>query len=94
MVGTEACDDGPGIQCLDDCSGPYPGYACISNQCSPICGDGMVLGAEKCDAGKLEGCKPDCSSNLENFNCTGGDALSQTICTEIKNEEEKYVQIS
>ena len=53
MVGSEACDDGPALPCLNDCSGPSIGFLCKDNVCNPICGDGKVLGNEKCDAGFL-----------------------------------------
>ena len=51
--------------CLADCSGVALGYTCNSTSspsiCSPICGDGLVIGIEKCDAGTKPGCLPNCT---------------------------------
>jgi len=92
MVGSEACDDGLGTACLDDCSGPFPGYKCLSNVCSPIYGDGLVIGIEQCDAGSLEGCDATCSSNLMNYSCQVGNSTSPSICTEIINQSSSQIK--
>jgi len=79
----ETCDDGPADHlspfkvegCLPDCSTFDSKWNCslgsptARSSCSPICGDGFLVGKEACDAGKLTGCKSDCSSNLEKFAC-------------------------
>ena len=59
------CDAGALPGCLSNCLGVSIGYSCISvnspSICSPICGDGIVVGIEKCDDGNKGGCLSDCS---------------------------------
>ena len=57
----ERCDDGPQPLnlkgCNDFCSAALPGWTCSGGShttrsiCSPICGDGLVVGNEACDDG-------------------------------------------
>jgi len=37
------------------------GFELTGILCTPICGDGLIVGTEKCDAGALPGCLRDCS---------------------------------
>jgi len=68
-LGNEVCDAGTIVGCLSDCSGSSSGWNCsiggslVPSICTPICGDGQVVGIEKCDAGKGPGCLSDCSAN-------------------------------
>lgn len=59
----ETCDDGntdPGDGCSDVCA-VEAGYACPpSATCTPICGDGLVVGSEECDPGVAGG--PPCTA--------------------------------
>ena len=66
------CDDGNknnGDGCLGDCSAVEEGWTCTENavthksECSPICGDGLILGDEVCDDNNTndgDGCSADC----------------------------------
>ncbi|MEM9876669.1 MAG: DUF4215 domain-containing protein [Myxococcota bacterium] len=66
----EACDDGNLVAadgCESDCS-ITPGWECPGNVCSPICGDGLVVGNEICDGdgngvpGETATCDADCTA--------------------------------
>jgi cysteine-rich repeat protein len=56
----ETCDDG-GTEAGDGCSAVCEvevGWTCLAgnpSQCSPICGDGRILGGEACDPAAFEG---------------------------------------
>lgn len=83
---SEVCDNGnmPGCSsnCLQD-----KGYLCTAvvgqaSQCSPICGDGIVVGDEKCDNGMNVGCKNyNCKKPDDGFTCTGGSSTSSSTCS-------------
>jgi cysteine-rich repeat protein len=93
LVGDETCDDG-NVQADDGCNGCalergwscgrsyYSGYT-VSENCGPVCGDGLVRGDEECDDhnvvandGCSNGCRlpcqgPTCPAFLE-FGLAGG----------------------
>jgi len=52
--------------------------------CSPICGDGIIVGEEPCDDGILgdeQGCLDTCFGSLAGWNCTGGNQETPTNCS-------------
>lgn len=91
---TEACDDGNTIN-NDGCSSTCalvetPGWTCSGGSfttittCSPICGDGLILGSETCDdndgtPANSDGCDTSCQVE-SGWTCTG---TSNSVCSEI-----------
>lgn len=77
----EECDDSNSIN-NDGCTlcNIDTGYECNTpgSLCTPICGDGILVGLENCDdfsvsPGYVSGCEPGCQSGaLSGFHCTGG----------------------
>jgi len=66
--GPEGCDDGNqqgGDGCTADCQ-QEKGWTCTGSGCTPLCGDGLILGNEACDqGGNLPGgsyCSADCTT--------------------------------
>ena len=56
----------------------------VKSVCSPICGDGKVLGSETCDDGNLngtEGCNALCNGVANGYTCTGGTSTSASVCS-------------
>ena len=71
---------------LDGCSNTCTieiGYNCTLEPsiCTPICGDGRVLGLEVCDAGTSQGCLSDCLGLDPDWECSGGNETSPSVCT-------------
>ena len=98
LAGVEECDDG-NLQDGDGCSSlciiefgftcvhysvpPYPCGA-YGDVCSPVCGDGRVVGSEErtCDDGNLasgDGCSPECQVEC-GYMCAGGNESSGSMC--------------
>jgi cysteine-rich repeat protein len=90
----EVCDNGPngpGDGCSDDCQTIEDGWACNqingkSGRCTPICGDGKLIGIETqigyCDDGNLipgDGCSSICVINM-GYTCTGNPSVCTPIC--------------
>jgi cysteine-rich repeat protein len=74
---SQACEDGNNVA-GDGCYNCQPelGWACtntdetsLTNVCTPICGDGIIIGGETCDAGANPGCMSDCSNNEYGWTC-------------------------
>ena len=70
----ETCEDGNKVSndgCSSDCTKLETGFKCLVGvtplKCTPICGDGLVVGTEKCDGA---GCLSDCSGPAAGFTCT------------------------
>jgi cysteine-rich repeat protein len=84
----ERCDDGNG-DAMDGCTDcePEEGYSCsgdVLSACTPVCGDGLVVGPEAlaggCDDGGSDGgdgCNTMCEVE-DGFSCTG----MPSVCTE------------
>ncbi|MGB1607969.1 MAG: DUF4215 domain-containing protein, partial [Promethearchaeia archaeon] len=56
------------------CSGGW----CVTGTCSPICGDGAILGGEECDdgnGGNHDGCSASCSVEC-GWSCSGTDGCT------------------
>ena len=72
--------------------GNYNGWECINGiktTCTPIPGDGYVVGTEICDDLDLDdnrGCKPDRSGILLGWECDIGSFEEITNCTSICND--------
>ena len=45
------------------------GWDCDSDGCSPICGDGMLVGDESCDPGEERECTTNCMSVKGGYTC-------------------------
>jgi len=81
--GGEVCDDGnivDNLGCSSDCTGVITGWTCTNiNQvrstpvtCSPICGDGILVGIETCDDGNSpdnKGCNSTCTGAIPGYSC-------------------------
>lgn len=66
----ETCTVEVGWTCTNWTTGAYPN----PSVCTPICGDGYIVGNEKCDdknlpAGSYIGCFDDCSGNFTGYYC-------------------------
>ena len=65
IIAPETCDDG-NTESNDGCSNTCTteeGFDCTEFGCSPICGDGLVVGTETCDDGNAvsnDGCSSTC----------------------------------
>ena len=64
------------------------GYSCnaAGNVCTPICGDGKVVGNENCDDGVppigITGCNAGCTTGAKfGYTCVGGSSSTATTCT-------------
>jgi cysteine-rich repeat protein len=86
-AGPELCDDGNSVN-GDGCSSTCalePGWTCTStpcglSTCSPVCGDGRVVGNEQCDAGPgVAGCSSTCIEQC-GYECSGGSASVADTC--------------
>jgi hypothetical protein len=83
------CADPNCLECLED-SYSFPKGSQICTQCAFYyllendkcdgCGNGGIDFGEKCDDGDEGGCTEDCTSVSENYECTGGDEESPSIC--------------
>lgn len=90
----EVCDNGingAGDGCSDDCKTIEVGWNCNiingkSGRCTPICGDGILVGIEtqagRCDDGNTianDGCSATCLVN-SGYTCTGSPSICTPIC--------------
>ena len=77
VVAPKQCDDGNTVN-GDGCSSTCTietGYSCSGSPsvCSPICGDGLVVGIEGCDDSNTvsgDGCSSTCTVEV-GYICTG-----------------------
>lgn len=84
--------------CNSTCNGTLQGWTCSGGDklsatiCTPICGDGVLVGVETCDDGDISdnfGCNSDCIGSMPNFDCTtsflnGTTKCFETICGDMK----------
>lgn len=88
IAATEACDDSNGIS-GDGCSGSCvveAGWMCSGtpSMCSPVCGDGTILGGEECDGANLNG--QSCASrgfNGGSLACDASCRFNESGCTNV-----------
>lgn len=86
VVGTEACDDGNGLDgdgCSRTCVGEA-GFTCTGSpsSCSAICGDSQIVGIESCDDGNAtggDGCSLMCQIE-SGWTCSGAPSSCTTTC--------------
>src|SRR5690606_7826353 len=73
----EGCDDGndeDGDGCTATCT-VEEGWTCTGAQgCTPICGDGLILGDEECDGEDFGG------MTCEDYGYTGGNLTCNSSC--------------
>ncbi|MFH1109197.1 MAG: DUF4215 domain-containing protein [Planctomycetota bacterium] len=83
----EVCDDGNennGDGCKSNCRDTETGFTCTGSAptiCTPICGDGMVVGGELCDDGFADACgtcNATCSGPGSGSVCGDGDLCPET----------------
>ena len=100
MYFPEKCDDGtqpPNLKGCDElCASNKTGWSCtegsnsIGSFCSPICGDGLLLGNEACDdknLDDLDGCSSTCEIETL-WECDGGSpSICKPICGDGKRLE-------
>lgn len=74
-----------GFTCTEVYNPAITDWNTYHSSCSPICGDGLVLGDETCDDGSNDGigCAYGCIGNATGWNCTGGGPTSASICKTI-----------
>lgn len=102
LGGVEECDDGNDVSgdgCSETCV-IEAGYACVhyeppyypcgayASWCTPVCGDGLVVGGEgsedgRCEDGNLapgDGCSSTCQEEC-GWTCSGGSASEADLCS-------------
>jgi fibro-slime domain-containing protein len=88
VTSDETCDDGntvSGDGCSSDCKSVEAGYQCRvpGKKCTPLCGDGKMIGSEACDDGNSvsgDGCSSTCQIEPGADCPTPGQACKMAKC--------------